>query len=168
MEPATELPDLPAETEPTGGPVMPEREAWARLSPSERGRALSTVLEDLEEREIDQLMTMAEGDLHGDACDGMRDTLRAFYRDRKTSIYVSAGIPVHYPGERGFSPDVVVATEVPPGPREAWVVADEGKGLDLVVEVYHKGSWRKDFVDNVKRPAATDQKHRASGTSADQ
>jgi hypothetical protein len=35
----------------------------------------------------------------------------------------------------------------------AWVVADEGKGLDLVLEVLHHGDRKKDLIDNVERYA---------------
>jgi hypothetical protein len=35
----------------------------------------------------------------------------------------------------------------------AWVVADEGKGLDFVLEVLHRGDRHKDLVDNVERYA---------------
>jgi len=38
--------------------------------------------------------------------------------------------------------------------RMSWVVADEGKGLDLVIEVVHKGDRDKDLVENVERYAA--------------
>jgi Uma2 family endonuclease len=162
MDPALSVPlpadhDLAEEEPPEAAPgaagVMPDLDEWARLSPARREQALQAALDDLAAREEEELQFMAEGDPHGDACQGMRDTLRAFFRHRGASIYVGANIPVCYPGRKAFSPDVVVATEVPVRPREAWVVADEGKGLDLVVEVHHKGSWRKDFVDNVQKYA---------------
>src|SRR5262245_36984624 len=35
----------------------------------------------------------------------------------------------------------------------AWVVAEEGKGLDFVLEVLHKGDRNKDLVENVERYA---------------
>ena len=35
----------------------------------------------------------------------------------------------------------------------AWVVVDEGKGLDFVLEVLHRGDRKKDLVDNVERYA---------------
>lgn len=38
--------------------------------------------------------------------------------------------------------------------RMAWVVADEGKGLDWVLEVLHAGDRKKDLVDNVERYAS--------------
>jgi Uma2 family endonuclease len=37
--------------------------------------------------------------------------------------------------------------------RMAWVVADEGKGLDLVLEVLHHADRNKDLVENVERYA---------------
>ena len=46
-----------------------------------------------------------------------------------------------YPGEPVFTPDVLAVlgvTEPEDDPRLAWVVADEGKGLDLVIEVLHR------------------------------
>ena len=38
--------------------------------------------------------------------------------------------------------------------RLAWVVADEGKGIDLALEVLHRGDRKKDLVRNVERYAA--------------
>jgi hypothetical protein len=63
---------------------------------------------------------------------------------------------VAYPGEEVFSPDVLAVVDVPQiddDPRMAWVVADEGKGLDFVLEVLHRGDRKKDLVDNVERYA---------------
>lgn len=37
--------------------------------------------------------------------------------------------------------------------RLAWVVADEGRGLDVVLEVLHRGDREKDLVDDVERYA---------------
>ena len=61
-----------------------------------------------------------------------------------------------YPGERGFSPDIlaVLGVEEPDeDERLSWVVADEGKGLDFVLEVLHRGDRDKDLVENVERYA---------------
>jgi len=63
---------------------------------------------------------------------------------------------VVYPGEEVFSPDLLAVLDVPQpedDPRMAWVVADEGKGLDWVLEVLHRGDRNKDLVDNVERYA---------------
>ena len=63
---------------------------------------------------------------------------------------------VVYPGEEVFSPDVLAVVGVPQpddDERLAWVVADEDRGLDFVLEVLHRGDRRKDLVDNVTRYA---------------
>ena len=59
-----------------------------------------------------------------------------------------------YPGEASFSPDLLAVLDVPqPDPaqdeRMAWVVADEGKGPDFILEVLHQGNHRKDLSKNV-------------------
>lgn len=57
-----------------------------------------------------------------------------------------------------FAPDVIAVLDVDDlgdeDPRNAWVVADEGKGLDWVLEVMNLGDRRKDLVENVLDYAA--------------
>ena len=58
-------------------------------------------------------------------------------------------------GEPVFSSDLLVVLDVPqPDPDEdermAWVVADEGKGPDLLLEVLHQGNRDKDLINNVR------------------
>lgn len=61
---------------------------------------------------------------------------------------------VHYPGKKVFVPDILAVLDVEDtgdqDTRGAWVVADEGKGLDLALEIYYQGDWEKDFVENVE------------------
>jgi hypothetical protein len=62
-----------------------------------------------------------------------------------------------YPGVEVFTPDVLAVLDVvepEDDERLAWVVADEGRGLDLALEVLHRGDRRKDLVDNVERYAS--------------
>jgi hypothetical protein len=94
---------------------------------------------------------MAEGDAHLDAKMGIRDTLRSHFGRLGRSIYVGADIKVYYPGQKGFTPDVIAVTDVDARPRDGWVVSAEGKGVDLAFEVHYKGNWQKDFVANVTR-----------------
>jgi hypothetical protein len=64
---------------------------------------------------------------------------------------------VVYPGEPPFSPDLLAVVDVvepEEDARLAWVVADEGRGLDWVLEVLHRGDRNKDLVENVERYAA--------------
>jgi hypothetical protein len=71
-------------------------------------------------------------------------------------VYLAEEMAVLYPGEVAFSPDVLIVVgvrEPEDDARLAWVVVDEGRGLDLVIEVLHHGSRSKDLVDNVERYA---------------
>jgi hypothetical protein len=71
-------------------------------------------------------------------------------------VYVAEEMAVLYPGEQAFSPDVLAVLDVPQpedDERLAWVVVDEGKGLDFVLEVLHRGDRNKDLVENVERYA---------------
>jgi hypothetical protein len=60
---------------------------------------------------------------------------------------------VFYPGEPEFSPDLLAALGVPLRKRKSYVVAKEGKGLDLAVEVLLHGNRKKDLNENVHRYA---------------
>lgn len=94
-----------------------------------------------------------EGDTHSKAKDGPVSALREFFRRIGRKIYVSKELATYYPDEPRFCPDVLAVRDVEPHPREKWVVSDEGKGLDLVLEVHVSGDRTKDFETNVKRYA---------------
>ena len=139
---------------PRSAPRAPTAEVWAALTPAERDLAelallTSETLEEIEERDA-----MAEGDTHLDAKMEIRDTLRAYYGRQGRSIYIGAEIKVFYPGEKGFTPDIIAVTDVKPGPRNSWMVSREGKGIELALEVHALGDRRKDTVENVKRYAS--------------
>ncbi|WP_437615211.1 Uma2 family endonuclease [Sorangium sp. So ce834] len=140
---------LPAEA-----PRAPTEAQWAAMSPAQREQAVRALLASESQEELDEREAMAEGDPHLDAKMEARDTLRAWFGRRGRRIYIGAEIKVYYPGEKGFTPDVIAATDVDPGPRLCWMVSAEGKGIDLAIEVHYAGDWRKDFVDNVARYAA--------------
>lgn len=138
------------------GPVGPKWEEWQALTPAGQQARMRDLIPDLEAEEIAELETLAEGEPHHEACVSIRDTLRPFLQGRKSMLYVAQGIPIIYPGARSFSPDIMAVSEVPltaQKPRTAWHVLEEGRGLDLVIEVHHCGNWRKVFVDNVGRYA---------------
>jgi Uma2 family endonuclease len=94
-----------------------------------------------------------EGDRHRKATRGALDALDGFFRRAGRRIYLSSGIAVYYPAERRFAPDLLAVTDVEPHDRDSWVVADEGKGLDFVLEVHVAGHRRKDEKANVERYA---------------
>ncbi len=97
---------------------------------------------------------MAEGQPHRRAKSATLQALVLHFKASGRHIYVAEELPVMYPGERAFTPDLMAVLDTPqPDPDEdqrmAWVVADEGKGPDFILEVLHKGSRAKDLVKNV-------------------
>ncbi|WP_437562740.1 Uma2 family endonuclease [Sorangium sp. So ce542] len=139
---------------PAEAPQAPTEAQWAAMSPAQREQAVRALLASESQEEVDEREAMAEGDPHLDAKMEARDTLRAWFGRRGRRIYVGAEIKVYYPGEKGFTRDVIAVADVDPGPRLCWMVSAEGKGIDLAIEVHYAGDWRKDFVDNVVRYAA--------------
>ena len=69
-------------------------------------------------------------------------------------VYLACELPVYYPGERLIAPDILAVLDVGTHERAKWVVKQEGKGLDLAIEVLVSGHRRKDLEDNVVRYAA--------------
>ncbi|MEP7126154.1 MAG: Uma2 family endonuclease [Byssovorax sp.] len=122
------------------------------MSPAARETFLVRVLDALS----DPAVAMTEGRRHKKAKTRALDALGLHFGAIGRTMYLAEEMAVLYPGEPVFSPDLlaVVGVEEPDDdPRMAWVVADEGKGLDLVIEVLHHGSRSKDLVDNVERYA---------------
>jgi Uma2 family endonuclease/post-segregation antitoxin (ccd killing protein) len=84
------------------------------------------------------------------------DALGLHFKAIGRVVYLADDMAVLYPGEKPFSPDIlaVLGVEEPEADeRMSWVVVDEGKGLDLVIEVLHHGDRDKDLVENVERYA---------------
>jgi Uma2 family endonuclease len=134
-------------------PRAPTADEWAAMTPAEQDEAVAALVASESQEEIDVHDAMAEGDPHLDAKMNARDTLRAYFGRRDRRIYIGAEIKVFYPGEKGFTPDVIAVNDVDQRPRNCWMVSKEGKGIDLALEVHYEGDWRKDFVDNVKKYA---------------
>ncbi|HVG58581.1 MAG TPA: Uma2 family endonuclease [Hyalangium sp.] len=98
-------------------------------------------------------MAMPEGDRHFWAKARTVDVLHGYFRHRPLKVYVGAELPVYYPAEPRFAPDVVAVLDVETHERDKWVVSHEGKGLDWVLEV-HAGGDRKNAAEhNVERYA---------------
>lgn len=116
---------------------MEERRAWVAALPSS----------------VPAELHPPEGDRHAGAKDGTVSALREFFRRVGRKIYVSKELATYYPDEPMFCPDVLAVRDVESHSREKWVVSDEGKGLDFVLEVHVSGDRTKDFDTNVKRYA---------------
>jgi Uma2 family endonuclease len=134
-------------------PVAPSAEAWRAMSPAERERLLIRINEAFS----DPVLLKSEGRPHKKAKSEAVDTLSLHFRTVGRVVYLAEEMSVLYPGQKPFSPDVLAVMGVPEpedDERMAWVVADEGRGLDLVIEVLHRGDRNKDLVENVERYAS--------------
>ena len=139
---------------PDRAPILaPTVEAWRAMTPAERERFLERVLDALS----DPLAAMSEGRPHKKAKSRALDRLGLHFNTVGRAVYLAEEMAVVYPGEEPFSPDVLAVLDVvepEDDARMAWVVADEGKGIDLALEVLHRGDRKKDLVTNVERYAA--------------
>jgi Uma2 family endonuclease len=129
-------------------PRAPTNEQWERMGPDERARVVAML-----PAEVPLDLLPNEGDPHRKAKLGALDALEGFFQRTGRKIYLSSELAVFYPGERRFSPDIIAVADVEPHERMKWVVATEGKGLDLVIEVHAAGDRRKDEKTNVERYA---------------
>lgn len=129
-------------------PRAPSQAEWDRMTPAER----ACVVAMLPSEEPASLLP-PEGDRHRKTKTRAVETLDDFFQRMGRKIYVSSELGVYYPGEPRFSPDLLAVVDVEPHERSSWVVLSEGKGLDLVIEVYYAGDQAKDFDENVKRYA---------------
>lgn len=123
------------------------------MTQPERERFLEQVLDALSDPPI----AMCESRPHYKAKTRALELLRLHFRALGRRIYLADEMAVVYQGQESFSPDIFAVLDVDEpeeDPRMAWVVADEGKGLDWVLEVVYAGDRKKDLVDNVERYAA--------------
>jgi Uma2 family endonuclease len=122
------------------------------MTPAAREAFLLDVIDSLSDP--DEMMS--EGRAHKRAKSRAVDMLGLHFKALGRTIYLAEELAVVYPGEKSFSPDVLAVVDVPQpedDERMAWVVADEKRGLDLVLEVLHRGDRDKDLIDNVERYA---------------
>lgn len=94
-----------------------------------------------------------EGDFHAVPVLEARTTLERWFGGPGGTgrTYIASDLPVYYPNERMFSPDLIVVRDVSPHRRERWHVLHEGKGLDFVLEATLHGNREKDLRRNVGR-----------------
>lgn len=129
-------------------PRSPSREIWDTLSADERARVLASL-----PAEVPLELHPPEGDAHRVPKENARDALDAYFRTTGRKVYVSSELGTFYPSEPVFCPDLLVVLDVETHPRSRWVVLDEGRGLDFVLEIYVAGDRAKDFERNVARYA---------------
>ncbi|MCC6335630.1 MAG: Uma2 family endonuclease [Myxococcales bacterium] len=130
-------------------PKAPTHEEWLKLSAAERRRVVDALPDEVTDAE----MSPPEGDLHFWGKVSALDTLRSHFRRKQRAVYLACELPVYYPGERRFAPDLLAVVGAEDKERGKWVVDAEGQGLDVVMEVHVGGDRRKDAIDNVERYA---------------
>ncbi|MBN1612570.1 MAG: Uma2 family endonuclease [Polyangiaceae bacterium] len=128
-------------------PRAPPQELWDRLSQAERERIVESLPSEFP---IDEA-SPPEGDRHFNAKMNARKTLGRFFERTGRRVYLACELPVYYPDESMFAPDVMAVTDVSCHERDRWAVSAEGKGLDFALEIHVSGSRRKDHEQNVLR-----------------
>jgi len=130
-------------------PRAPPQEVWDRLTPEERDRIVRCLPSELPVTE----WATPEGTPHFVAKVRMSDALGGFFSRLGRKVFLACELPVYYPGESMFAPDLLAVMDVETHDRNGWVVSHEGRGLDLALEVYVAGEWRKDVERNLERYA---------------
>ncbi|HEX4608368.1 MAG TPA: Uma2 family endonuclease, partial [Urbifossiella sp.] len=90
---------------------------------------------------------MAESDLHRDLMLGLIGLLKWLFRDRP-DVYVSGNLLIYY--EKGnkrarVAPDVFVVPGIGNHRRENYLLWEEGRGLDFVIETTSKKTMWEDI-----------------------
>lgn len=119
------------------------------MSMEERERVVASLPDEVTWDE----MAMPEGDKHLRAKVRALDVLSGYFSHQRRKVYLGAELPIYYPGERRFAPDLLAVLDVETHERGKWVVSHEGKGLDWVMEVHVGGDRKKDAEYNVRRYA---------------
>lgn len=129
-------------------PRAPDDATWALLSEEERRQVVASL-----PAEVPWELSPPEGDEHRMAREGAMDALGRFFRTTGRRVYLSSEMGVFYPGEPRFSPDVLAVLDTELRPRRSWIVTQEGRGLDFVLEVHVEGDLAKDLTGNVEKYA---------------
>jgi Uma2 family endonuclease len=129
-------------------PRAPSQEVWDALSADEQARIVAAL-----PPSVPLEVHPPEGDRHRRAKGQVTDTLERFLSKTGRRVYVSGELATYYPGERVFCPDVLAVLDTGNHERTSWVVAQEGRGLDLVLEVHGWSAEEKDYELNVSRYA---------------
>lgn len=130
-------------------PRAPPQELWERLTPEERARIVASLPSEFAPSES----APPEGDPHFEAKVRTREVLGGFFSRIGRKVYLACELPIYYPGEPMFAPDVIAVMDVETHSRMSWVVSAEGKGVDFALEIHVAGDRRKDLEKNVERYA---------------
>jgi len=140
---------LALRTSPAGFPMAPSAEEWEALSPEGRAAVAAALPGEVTYDE----MALPEGDRHFKAKTRALNALRSYFKRQRRRSYFTAELPIYYPAEPRFAPDLLAVLDAEDVERDKWVVSAEGKGLDWVLEVHVGGDRKKDAERNVARYA---------------
>lgn len=132
---------------PSTPPRAPTQREWEALTTAEQRDVANALPGEVTDAE----MSPPEGDRHFQAKIRALDALGGHFRRLKRRVYLAAELPIYYPGERRFAPDLLAVFDADSHFRDKYVVSAEGKGLDIVFEVHVGGDRKKDAVVNVER-----------------
>jgi Uma2 family endonuclease len=127
-------------------PRAPSQALWDQLTEAERRDVLAALPSEIP-------LALPEGDPHRLPKSRAMEALSEFYSRLRRRVYLSAELPVYYPDEPMFAPDLIAVVDVDVHERQSWVTSHEGKGLDFVLEINVSGDRKKDFEHNVVRCA---------------
>ncbi len=128
-------------------PRAPPQEVWDALSPEARLEVLASLPSEIPRAHP------PEGDPHFRPKVRAREALDDWFRRQGRSVYIGSELPVYYPGEAMFAPDLIAVLDVGTHERDSWVVSAEGRGIDLALEILVRGDRKKDLEHNVERLA---------------
>lgn len=82
-----------------------------------------------------------------------REALRRHFDRLRRRVFIGCELPVFYPGQPMFAPDLMAVMDVELHDRAHWTVSLEGKGPDFVLEILYLSHAGEDVPDNVRRYA---------------
>jgi len=128
-------------------PRAPPSDVWATLTEGARARVAASLPSEIGRT------SPPEGDPHWLPKVAARKTLERYFARLGRDAYVGSELPIYYPAEAVFAPDVFAVLDVSPHARERWLVDAEGRGLDWVLEIHFSGERREDLERNLQRCA---------------
>ena len=129
--------------------MAPSVDEWETLTSAERDVVVAALPGEVTDAE----MSPPEGDRHFKAKTRALGALRSYFTRQRRRIYLAAELPIYYPAEPRFAPDLLAVVDTDDAERDKWVVSAEGKGLDWVLEIHIGGDRKKDAERNVGRYA---------------
>ncbi len=126
--------------------VFPDTETWERLSPAERDKLIERIFD----VEGEYAEAMSEGMRHYRNKSSIGANLDSHFRKAGRKVLIACELAVFYPSEPMIVPDILAVLDCDPDlDVNSWIVAEQKRGIDLVIEVRNLGNKHKDLVENV-------------------